>query len=149
MSLWFGEVLGIFTQEFKAQYGSQSGRSGGASAASNVDIDLELWGQHGDWASFNSQKRYMKMDVKDPLSVSLAAMNVSSSITLNADKDIVLDARDDMDDSHSTHFDDTIPSMDGIPVLDFHLAWIELHNGLFSHFHTLILSLKSTILFIL
>jgi hypothetical protein len=42
LSLWFGEVLCIFTQEFKAQYDSQSGRSGGASAASNANIDLEL-----------------------------------------------------------------------------------------------------------
>ncbi len=92
--LWFGEVLGISTQEFKAQYGSQSGRSGGASAASNADIDLELWGQHGDWASFNSQKRCMKNDVKSLLSVSMAVMNVSSSSTLDVDKDIVLDARE-------------------------------------------------------
>jgi hypothetical protein len=57
LSLWFNEVLGISTQEFKSQYGSQSGRSGGTSAASNADIDLELWGQHGDWDSFKSQKR--------------------------------------------------------------------------------------------
>ena len=26
LSLWFGEVLGVSTQEFKAQYGSHSGR---------------------------------------------------------------------------------------------------------------------------
>ncbi len=51
-SLWFGEVLGISTQEFKAQYGSQSGRSGGASAASNADIPIELWGQHAWWLGF-------------------------------------------------------------------------------------------------
>jgi hypothetical protein len=120
LSLWFGEVLGISAQELKAQYGSQSGRSGDASAASNADIDLEFWGQHGDWASFNSQKRYMKKNVKTLLSISMAAMNVSSSTSLDVDKDIVLDARDDMDDSHYTHFDDTIPSMDGIHVQAFH-----------------------------
>jgi hypothetical protein len=45
LSLWFGEVLGISTQEFKAQYGSQSGRSGGASAASHACIFIiNLWG---------------------------------------------------------------------------------------------------------
>ena len=48
LSLWFRKVLGISTQEFKAQYGSQSGRSGGASATSNAGIPIELWGQHGD-----------------------------------------------------------------------------------------------------
>jgi hypothetical protein len=76
LSLWFGEVLGISAQEFNSQYGSQSGRSGAASAASNANIYLELWGQHGDWASFKSQKRYMKKDVKALLPVSLAAINV-------------------------------------------------------------------------
>ncbi len=87
----------------------------------NADIDLELWGQHGDRASFISQKRYTKKDVKALLSVPMAAMNVSSSTTLDVDKDIVLDARDDMDDSQSTHYDDTIiPSMDGTPVQAFH-----------------------------
>ncbi len=55
LSLWFGEVLGISTKEFKSLYGSQSGRSGGASSASNADIDLELWGHHGDWASFKTK----------------------------------------------------------------------------------------------
>ncbi len=62
----------------------------------------------------------MKKDIKALLSVSMAAMNVYSSTTLDVDKDIVLDTRDDMDDSHSTHFDDTIPSIDGIPIQAFH-----------------------------
>ncbi len=39
-----------------SQYGFQSSRSGRASAASNADIDLELWGQHNDWASFKKPK---------------------------------------------------------------------------------------------
>ena len=55
-SIWFGGVLGLFVEEFRAQYGSQSSRIGFASDASNVDIPVELWGQHGDWASFKSQK---------------------------------------------------------------------------------------------
>ena len=38
LSLWLGEVFGISTQEFKAQ----CGRSGGASAASNAGIPIEL-----------------------------------------------------------------------------------------------------------
>ncbi len=62
----------------------------------------------------------MKKDVKVLLSVSLAAMNVSSSPTLDVDKDIVLDARDVMDDSQSAHVDDILPLMDGIPAQAFH-----------------------------
>ncbi len=62
----------------------------------------------------------MKKDAKALLSVSLAAMNVSSPSTLDIDKDIVLDVGDDMDDSQSAHFDDTISSMDGISVQTFH-----------------------------
>ena len=62
----------------------------------------------------------MKKDVKALLSVSLAAMNVSSSTSLIVDKDIILYAREDSDDSQSTHFDDSIPSMDGIPDTAFH-----------------------------
>ena len=42
LSLWFGEVLGISTQEIKLQYGSQLGRSGGASSSSNAGIPIEL-----------------------------------------------------------------------------------------------------------
>ncbi len=57
-------LLGISTREFKALCGSQSCRSGCASAASNADIPLELWGHHGDWATYKSQKRYMKNDIK-------------------------------------------------------------------------------------
>ncbi len=60
----------------------------------------------------------MKKDVNALLSVSLAAMNVSSSTTA-VDKEIVFDAPEDVDESHSTHFDDSIPSMDGIRVEAF------------------------------
>ena len=56
LSLWFEGILGLTREEFKGQYGSQSSRIGSASAASNVGIPVELWGQHGDWAYFKSQK---------------------------------------------------------------------------------------------
>ena len=56
----------------------------------------------------------MKKDIKALLSVSLAAMDASSSKNNGVDKDIMLDARDDEDDSQSTLIDDSIPSMDGI-----------------------------------
>jgi hypothetical protein len=51
LSLWFGGILGLTPEEFISQYGSQSGRIGCASTASNAGIPMELWGQHCDWAS--------------------------------------------------------------------------------------------------
>ena len=54
--LWFGGILGLTPEESKNQYGSQSYRIGSSSAASNAGIPVILWGQHGDWASFESQK---------------------------------------------------------------------------------------------
>ena len=41
----------------------------------------------------------MKKDVKAILSVSLTAMNVPTTSPLEIDKDIVSDAREDLDDS--------------------------------------------------
>ncbi len=119
LSLWFGEILGISTQKFKSQYGSQSGRSGGALAMWNAEIDFELWGQNGHLAPFQSKKRYMKRDIKALLSVSLAAMNAPFSAPVAVDKEIYLDPREDSDDSQSTHYDNSIPSMDGIPAKAF------------------------------
>jgi hypothetical protein len=55
-SLWFGCILGLTPEEFKGEYGSQLGPIGFASAASNAGIPVELWGQHGDWASFKAKK---------------------------------------------------------------------------------------------
>ena len=56
-SFWFGGILGT-PEEFKGQYGSQSGRIGSDSAASNAGIPVELWKQHvyDDWVSFKSQR---------------------------------------------------------------------------------------------
>ncbi len=56
LSLWFGGILGLTPEEFKGQYCSQSGHIGSASAASNAGLPVEPWDQHGDWASFKSQK---------------------------------------------------------------------------------------------
>ena len=58
----------------------------------------------------------MKKDIKAILSVSLAAMDASSSKINEVDKDDMVDARDDKDDSQSNLIDDTIPLMDGIPI---------------------------------
>jgi hypothetical protein len=74
LALWFGESLGLTAKEFLAIYGSQSGRSGAASATSNAGVQWELWGQHGDWKSEDAQRAYMKRDSASVLSVSRAAM---------------------------------------------------------------------------
>jgi hypothetical protein len=74
LALWFGGVMGLSSEEFLAQYDSQSSRSGAASAASNVGISLELRGQHGDWKSAATQRCYMKRDTESILSVSRASM---------------------------------------------------------------------------
>ena len=74
MSQWFGGIFGLSPKEFRAQYGSNSCRSGGASAAANAGISQELWGQHGDWASWEAQRGYMQAIHSAILSVSRAAM---------------------------------------------------------------------------
>ena len=50
-------IRGLTPEEFKGQYGSQSGRIGFDSAAFNAGVPAELWGQHGDWASFKKPKK--------------------------------------------------------------------------------------------
>ncbi len=57
----------------------------------------------------------MKKDIKAILTVYLAAMEVPSSAKINTPIDISLDVREDSGDSEYTNFDDSIPSMDGIP----------------------------------
>jgi len=113
LSLWFGGIIGFTPEEFKGQYGSRSGRIGFAPAASNAGIPVELWGQHGDWASFKKQKSYMKRDVECLLSVSKTTMSIST--TLNQPIEFTFDIRDD--ESTSTTFDvldDSIPIVKGI-----------------------------------
>ncbi len=46
LSLWFGSVLDFSPEEFLRQYGTHSGRIGGASAAANAGVAIERWGQH-------------------------------------------------------------------------------------------------------
>ncbi len=57
----------------------------------------------------------MKKDIKANLSVSMAAMEVPSSAKIDTPIDISFDVRDDSGDSDTTNFEDSIPSMDGIP----------------------------------
>ena len=79
---------------------------------------MELWGQHGDWASFKKTKRYKKRDVESLLSVSKAAMSIPT--TLNQPLELTFDIRDD--ESTFTTFDvldDSIPIVEGVPTNTF------------------------------
>jgi hypothetical protein len=121
LSLWFRGILGLTPEEFKGHYGSQTGRIGSASAASNASIPVELWGHHRDWASFKSPKRYMKRDVESLFSVSKASMSIP---TMNQPLESNFDIRDD--ESTSTTFDildDHIPIVEGVPTNTF--RWLE------------------------
>ena len=80
LSLWCSEIMGVSVAAFRKQFSTQSGRSGGASAASNAGVPWELWGQHGDWKSDEAQKRYMKTDTTRVLSVSRAIMRPPSGM---------------------------------------------------------------------
>ena len=73
LSLWFGKTLGLTPKEFRKELGTQSGRSGGASAAANARVPYELWGQHGAWGS-RAQLAYMKRDTTSLMSVSQASI---------------------------------------------------------------------------
>ena len=84
LALWFGASLGLTPKEFSTVYGSQSGRSGAASAASNAGVSMELWGQHGAWKSVKSQANYMKRDPEAILSVSRAAMTPVPAVFFGA-----------------------------------------------------------------
>ncbi len=66
--------MGVSPSEFISLYGSQSGRSGAASASSNAGIPLEIGGQDGDGKSPAAQRCYIKRDAPSILSVSLATM---------------------------------------------------------------------------
>ncbi len=84
LALWFGDSLGLSPKEFSTVYGSDSGRSGAASAASNAGVAMELWGQHGAWKSVKSQANYMKRDPEAILSVSMAAMTTVPAAAFGA-----------------------------------------------------------------
>ena len=53
------------------------------------------------------------------LSVSMAAIEVPFSAQIDTPIDISIDVREDSGDSDGTNFDDSIPSMDGIPPNTF------------------------------
>ena len=74
LSLWFGSLLGLSPDEFLRQFGTHSGRIGGASAAANAGVAIERRGQHGSWRSASSQRAYMQLSEENILSVSRVIM---------------------------------------------------------------------------
>jgi hypothetical protein len=42
LSMWFSGVMGVIVAAFRKQFATQSGRIGGASAASNAGVPVEL-----------------------------------------------------------------------------------------------------------
>ena len=66
--------VGLSPEAFLLRFGTQSARSGGASAASNAGVPFEVWGQHGGWSSRASQLVYMACDVPTTLSTTVAIM---------------------------------------------------------------------------
>ena len=70
LSLWFGSLLGLSPDEFLRQFGTHSGRIGGASAAANAGVAIERWGQHGSWRAASSQRAYMQLFEENILNVS-------------------------------------------------------------------------------
>jgi hypothetical protein len=84
---------------------------------------VELWGQHGDWASFKSEKRYMKRDVIESLlSVSKAAMSIPTAF--NQPLELTFDIRDNESTSTTLDvLDDSIPIVEGVPTNTF--RWLE------------------------
>jgi hypothetical protein len=82
---------------------------------------VELWGQHGDWASFKSPKRHMKRDFESLLSVSKAAMKIP---IMNEPLALPFDIRDDKSTSTTSDvLDDSIPIVEGVPTNTF--RWLE------------------------
>eukprot|EP00873_Tetraselmis_striata_P014409 jgi/Tetstr1/434673/TSEL_023764.t1 len=101
LARWLGPLLTPAMTEtaFLSRFGTQSSRSGGASAAANADIPFATWGQHGGWKSTSAQLRYMGLDEEHVLSVSRAILSLAEE-----------DERDDGDDDGSPSDTDSNPS---------------------------------------
>ncbi len=72
--------MGVSVATFQKHFATQSGRSGCASVASNGGVPVELWGQHEDMKTLDAQKRYMKSDKTQLLSVSRADMRLPTGL---------------------------------------------------------------------
>eukprot|EP00873_Tetraselmis_striata_P022792 jgi/Tetstr1/443056/TSEL_031114.t1 len=85
LARWLGPLLtpAMIESAFLSRFGTQSSRSGGASAAANADIPFATWGQHGGWKSTSAQLRYMGLDEEHVLSVSRAILSLAEEDELD------------------------------------------------------------------
>eukprot|EP00873_Tetraselmis_striata_P039033 jgi/Tetstr1/459297/TSEL_004695.t1 len=85
LARWLSPLLtpAITEAAFLTRFGTQSSRSGGASAAANADIPFATWGQHGGWKSTSAQLRYMGLDEEHVLSVSRAILTLAEEDELD------------------------------------------------------------------
>ena len=127
LSLWFGSILDLSPMDFRAHYGAQSGRSGGASAAANAGVRQELWGAHGNWREWDSQQRYMEVSHDLSLSVSRAimpggALPTASSAVASPE---ATDEREDDDATAAADLQgdgtDIVPETEDVPTS--HFTW--------------------------
>ena len=91
LSQWLGPILGLSAKEFLSQFGTQSGRSGGASAAANAGIPMERWGQHGSWHSLSAQRAYMQLSEENILQVSRTIMESRPHVATSTEPDTGVD----------------------------------------------------------
>eukprot|EP00873_Tetraselmis_striata_P037156 jgi/Tetstr1/457420/TSEL_004206.t1 len=88
LARWLSPLLtpAITEAAFLTRFGTQSSRSGGASAAANADIPFATWGQHGGWKSTSAQLRYyryMGPDEEHVLFVSRAILTLAEEDELD------------------------------------------------------------------
>eukprot|EP00873_Tetraselmis_striata_P005580 jgi/Tetstr1/425844/TSEL_016221.t1 len=85
LARWWSPLLtpAITEAAFLTRFGTQSSRSGGASAAANADIPFATWGHHGGWKSTSAQLRYMGLGEEHVLSVSRAILTLAEEDELD------------------------------------------------------------------
>ena len=83
--------MGLSAKEFLLRFGTQSGRSGGASVAANAGIPMERWGQHGSWHSVSAQRAYMQLSEENILQVSKTIMESRPGDPARAEPETAVD----------------------------------------------------------
>jgi len=116
--MWFSGVIGISSKNFRKQFGTQSDRSGGVSAASTAGADVELWGHHGAWSSWESKKCYVERDRAYVLSVTRAILGYGNANVICAPEpdpliDIRLESGDIVEIIEGD--DDVVTEVEGVP----------------------------------
>ncbi len=111
LSLWFGSLLGLSPDEFLRRFGTHSGRIRGASAAPNVGVAIERWGQHGSWHSASAQRAYMQLSEENILNVSRVIIMAYPST-----HDVREHGQGDDDSPNDTDNGESHPEVEGAPT---------------------------------